>query len=146
MRQVPGPDLPTGGIIHGRSGIRQAYETGRGTITMRARASIERQGKDRDSIIVTEIPYQVNKARLIEKIADLVNEKRLEGIGDVRDESDRHGMRIVIELRRGEPGLVILNNLYKLTQMQTTFGVIKLSIVTGQPTVLSRIDLPPSIR
>src|SRR5437667_8325255 len=141
MTHVPGPDFPTAGIIHGRSGIRQAYETGRGTITMRARASIERQGKDRDSIVVTEIPYQVNKARLIEKIAELVNEKRLEGIGDVRDESDRHGMRIVIELRRGEPGLVILNNLYKLTQMQTTFGVINLSIVNGQPKVLSLIEL-----
>src|SRR5213593_31472 len=141
MTHVPGPDFPTAGIIHGRSGIRQAYETGRGTITMRARASIERQGKDRDSIIVTEIPYQVNKARLIEKIAELVNEKRLEGVGDVRDESDRHGMRIVIELRRGEPGLVILNNLYKLTQMQTTFGVINLSIVNGQPKVLSLIEL-----
>jgi len=141
MTHVPGPDFPTAGIIHGRSGIRQAYETGRGTITMRARASIERQGKDRDSIIVTEIPYQVNKARLIEKIAELVNEKRLEGVGDVRDESDRHGMRIVIELRRGEPGLVILNNLYKLTTMQTTFGVINLSIVNGQPKVLSLIEL-----
>jgi DNA gyrase subunit A len=141
MTHVPGPDFPTAGIIHGRSGIRQAYQTGRGTITMRARASIERQGKDRDTIVVTEIPYQVNKARLIEKIAELVNEKRLEGIGDVRDESDRHGMRIVIELRRGEPGLVILNNLYKLTQMQTTFGVINLSIVNGQPKVLSLIEL-----
>src|SRR3989449_27174 len=141
MTHVPGPDFPTAGIIHGRSGIRQAYETGRGTITMRARASIERQGKDRDSLVVTAIPYQVNKARLIEKIAELVNEKRLEGVGDVRDESDRHGMRIVIELRRGEPGLVILNNLYKLTQMQTTFGVINLSIVNGQPKVLSLIEL-----
>src|SRR5436189_3269702 len=141
MTHVPGPDFPTAGILHGRGGIGQAYETGRGTITMRARASIERQGKDRDTIVVTEIPYQVNKARLIEKIAELVNEKRLEGIGDVRDESDRHGMRIVIELRRGEPGLVILNNLYKLTQMQTTFGVITLSIVNGQPKVLSLIEL-----
>src|SRR5207245_9799268 len=128
-------------IIHGRSGIRQAYETGRGTITMRARASIERQGKDRDSIVVTEIPYQVNKARLIEKIAELVNEKRLEGIGDIRDESDRHGMRIVIELKRGEQGLVVLNNLYKLTLMQTTFGVINLAIVNGQPKVLSLLEL-----
>src|SRR5215510_2262651 len=141
IQHVPGPDFPTAGIIHGRGGIYQAYATGRGTITMRARASIERQGKDRDSIVVTEIPYQVNKARLIEKIAELVNEKRLEGIGDVRDESDRHGMRIVIELRRGEPGLVILNNLYKLTPMQTTFGVINLSIVNGQPKVLSLIEL-----
>src|SRR5207244_8356549 len=108
---------------------------------MRARATIERQGKERDIIVVTEIPYQVNKARLIEKIAELVNEKRLEGIGDIRDESDRDGMRIVIELKRGEQGLVILNNLYKLTPMQTTFGVINLAIVTGQPRVLSRIEL-----
>src|SRR2546426_4592402 len=141
MAYVPGPDFPTAGIINGRGGIYQAYQTGRGTITMRARATIERQGKDRDVIAVTEIPYQVNKARLIEKIAELVNEKRLEGIGDIRDESDRHGMRIVIELKRGEPGLVILNNLYKLTPMQTTFGVINLAIVNGQPKVLSLIEL-----
>src|SRR5438094_906090 len=141
MTHVPGPDFPTSGLLPRRSGIRQAYETGRGTITMRARASIERQGKDRDSIVVTEIPYQVNKARLIDKTAELVNEKRLEGVGDVRDESDRHGMRIGIELKRGEPGLVILNNLYKLTTMQTTFGVINLSIVNGQPKVLSLIEL-----
>jgi DNA gyrase subunit A len=141
MAYVPGPDFPTAGIIHGRSGIRQAYQTGRGQLTMRARATIERQGKDRDVIVVTEIPYQVNKARLIEKIAELVNEKRLEGIGDIRDESDRHGMRVVIELKRGEQGLVILNNLYKLTPMQTTFGVINLSIVNGQPKVLSLLEL-----
>jgi DNA gyrase subunit A len=138
---IPGPDFPTAGIIHGRGGILQAYQTGRGQITMRARATIERQGKDRDVIIVTEIPYQVNKARLIEKIAELVNDKRLEGIGDIRDESDRHGMRIVIELKRGEQGLVILNNLFKLTPMQTTFGVINLSIVNGQPKVLSLLEL-----
>jgi DNA gyrase subunit A len=141
IAHIPGPDFPTAGIIHGRAGIYQAYQTGRGTITMRARATIERQGKDRDIIVVTEIPYQVNKARLIEKIAELVNEKRLEGIGDIRDESDRHGMRIVIELKRGEQGLVILNNLYKLTPMQTTFGVINLAIVNGQPKVLSLIEL-----
>jgi len=141
MAHIPGPDFPTAGIIHGRSGIRQAYQTGRGQLMMRARATIERQGKDRDVIIVTEIPYQVNKARLIEKIAELVNEKRLEGIGDIRDESDRHGMRIVIELKRGEQGLVILNNLYKLTPMQTTFGVINLAIVNGQPKVLSLVEL-----
>src|SRR5256886_6401968 len=141
MARVPGPDFPTAGIIHGRRGIRQAYETGRGSITMRARATIERQGKDRDVIAVTEIPYQVNKARLIEKIAELVTEKRLEGISDIRDESDRHGMRIVIELKRGEQGLVILNNLYKLTPMQTTFGVINLAIVNGQPKVLSLLEL-----
>ena len=108
---------------------------------MRARATIERQGKDRDVIVVTEIPYQVNKARLIEKIAELVNDKRIEGIGDIRDESDRHGMRIVIELKRGEQGLVILNNLYNLTSMQTTFGVINLAIVNGQPKVLSLHEL-----
>jgi DNA gyrase subunit A len=141
MGYIPGPDFPTAGIIHGRSGIRQAYLHGRGQLMMRARATIERQGKDRDVIIVTEIPYQVNKARLIEKIAELVNEKRLEGIGDIRDESDRHGMRIVIELKRGEQGLVILNNLYKLTPMQTTFGVINLAIVNGQPKVLSLLEL-----
>ena len=141
VAHVPGPDFPTAGIIHGRGGIYQAYQTGRGTITMRARATIERQGKDRDIIVVTEIPYQVNKARLIEKIAELVNEKRLEGIGDIRDESDRQGMRIVIELKRGEQGLVILNNLYKLTPMQTTFGVINLAIVNGQPKVLSLLEL-----
>src|SRR5437667_1598275 len=139
--RIPGPDFPTAGIIHGRGGIRQAYETGRGQITMRARATIERQGKDRDVIVVTEIPYQVNKARLIEKIAELVNDKRIEGIGDIRDESDRHGMRIVIELKRGEQGLVILNNLYNLTSMQTTFGVINLAIVNGQPKVLSLHEL-----
>jgi DNA gyrase subunit A len=141
MQHVPGPDFPTAGIIHGRSGIFQAYQTGRGQLTIRARATIERQGKDRDVIVVTEIPYQVNKARLIEKIAELVNDKRLEGIGDIRDESDRQGMRIVIELKRGEQGLVILNNLYKLTPLQTTFGVINLAIVNGQPKVLSLIDL-----
>jgi DNA gyrase subunit A len=141
MTYIPGPDFPTAGIIHGRGGIRQAYQTGRGQLTIRGRATIERQGKDRDIIVVTEIPYQVNKARLIEKIAELVNDKRLEGIGDIRDESDRHGMRIVIELKRGEQGLVILNNLYKLTPMQTTFGVINLSIVNGQPRVLSLLEL-----
>jgi len=141
MAYVPGPDFPTAGIIHGRSGIGQAYKTGRGQLTMRARATIERQGKERDIIVVTEIPYQVNKARLIEKIAELVNEKRLEGIGDIRDESDRQGMRIVIELKRGEQGLVVLNNLYKLTPMQTTFGVINLAIVNGQPKVLSLLEL-----
>src|SRR5437870_4175105 len=138
---IPGPDFPTAAIIHGKSGIRQAYKTGRGSIMMRARATIERQGKDRDVIVVTEIPYQVNKARLIEKIAELINDKRIEGISDIRDESDRHGMRIVIELKRGEQGLVILNQLYKLTAMQTSFGVINLAIVNGQPKVLSLPEL-----
>jgi DNA gyrase subunit A len=141
MAHIPGPDFPTAGIINGRSGIRQAYLTGRGTITMRARATIERQGKDRDVIVVTEIPYQVNKARLVEKIAELVTDKRIEGISDLRDESDRDGLRIVIELKRGEQSLVVLNNLYKLTPMQTTFGVINLAIVNGQPKVLNLLEL-----
>jgi DNA gyrase subunit A len=139
--RVPGPDFPTAGFIYGRSGIRQAYLHGRGQITMRARALIERQGKDRDVIVITEIPYQVNKARLIEKIAELVNDKRIDGISDIRDESDRHGMRIVVELKRGEPSAVVLNNLYKLTPMQTTFGVINLAIIHGQPRVLSLMEL-----
>src|SRR5215471_15482049 len=138
---IQGPDFPTAGFIYGRSGIRQAYATGRGSITMRARAIIERQGKDRDVIVITEIPYQVNKARLIEKIAELVTDKKLEGISDIRDESDRDGMRIVIELKRGEQSPVILNNLYKLTPMQTTFGVINLAIVNGQPKVLTLMEL-----
>jgi len=140
-QKITGPDFPTGAFIYGRSGIRQAYATGRGQITMRAKAVIERQGKDRDIIVVTAIPYQVNKARLIEKIAELVNDKKLEGISDVRDESDRDGMRIVIELKRGEQSPVVLNNLYKLTPMQTSFGVINLAIVNGQPRVLSLMEL-----
>ena len=112
MERIPGPDFPTGGFIYGRAGIRQAYLTGRGQVTMRAKAEIERMSKDRDSIVITEIPYQVNKARLIEKIAELVTEKRLEGISDIRDESDRHGMRVVVELKRGEQSTIILNNLF----------------------------------
>src|SRR5437867_391271 len=141
MAHIPGPDFPTAAIIHGRAGRRKTSRTGRCQLTRRAPATIERQGKDRDVIVVTEIPYQVNKARLIEKIAELSNEKRIEGISDIRDESDREGMRIVIELKRGEQGLVILNNLYKLTPMQSTFGVINLSIVNGQPKVLSLLEL-----
>jgi DNA gyrase subunit A len=141
LEHIPGPDFPTAGFIYGRGGIRQAYQTGRGQITMRARAVIERHGKDREIIVITEIPYQVNKARLIEKIAELVTDKKIEGISDVRDESDRDGMRIVVELKRGEQSPVILNNLYKLTPMQTTFGVINLAIVNGQPKVLSLIEL-----
>jgi DNA gyrase subunit A len=141
MKIVKGPDFPTGGFIYGRNGIVQAYKTGRGQITMRARAVIERQGKDRDIIVITEIPYQVNKARLIEKIAELVTDKKIEGISDIRDESDRQGMRVVVELKRGEQSIVVLNNLYKLTAMQSTFGVINLSIVNGQPRVLTLIEL-----
>ncbi len=139
---VPGPDFPTGGIIVGRDGITQAYTTGRGSITIRARAAIERAKKgDKVAIVVTEIPYQINKAKLIEKIAELVNAKTIEGIADIRDESDREGMRIVIDLRRGEVAEVILNNLYKHTPLQTSFGIIMLAIVGGRPRVLNLLEL-----
>lgn len=137
---VPGPDFPTGAFIYGRAGIRQAYETGRGVIQMRARATIERLGKERDAIVLHEIPYQVNKAKLIEKIAHLVHNKRIEGISDLRDESDREGMRVVIELKKGEHPQIILNQLYKLTPMQSSFGVILLAIVDGQPRVLTLVE------
>jgi DNA gyrase subunit A len=140
LEMVPGPDFPTGGFIMGRNGIIEAYTRGRGQLKLRARAAIEHVGKDRDSIIVTEIPYQVNKSRLIEHAAALVNEKKLEGISEIRDESDRDGMRIVFELKRGEQAEVVLNNLYKHTQMQTSFGIIMLSIVNGQPRELGLID------
>jgi DNA gyrase subunit A len=133
IEMVPGPDFPTGGFIYGRAGILEAYRTGRGSFTMRARAAIEKAGKDRELIVVTEIPYQVNKARLIEKAAELVQEKRIEGISDIRDESDRQGMRIVFELKRGEQAEVILNNLYKYTPMQSSFGMILLAVHQGQP-------------
>ncbi len=138
---VHGPDFPTGGFILGRQGIVDAYTRGRGQLKLRARAAIERVGKDRDCIVVTEIPYQVNKARLIEQAAALVNEKKLDGVSEIRDESDREGMRIVFELKRGEQAEVILNNLYKHTQLQVGFGVIMLSIVNGQPRELGLIDL-----
>jgi DNA gyrase subunit A len=142
MEHVKGPDFPTGGYIVGRSGIAAAFRTGRGAILMRAKAAIEQAKKgDRQSIVVSEIPYQVNKARLIEKIADLVNDKTIEGISDIRDESDREGMRIVIELKRGEVPEVILNNLYKHTQLQQSFGVIMLAIVGGRPKVLTLAEL-----
>ena len=134
---VPGPDFPTGGFIYGRVGIQQAYSTGRGIIQMRARAAIEKIGKEREAIVIQELPYQTNKARLVEKIARLVNDKKVEGISDLRDESDREGMRVVIELKRGEPSQVILNQLYKLTPMQSSFGVILLALTEGQPKVLS---------
>jgi DNA gyrase subunit A len=142
IRAVPGPDFPTGGIVVGRTGIFQAYQTGRGAITIRARATVESTAKgDKQSIIVSEIPYQVNKARLIEKIAELAREKTIEGLADLRDESDREGMRIVIELKRGEVPEVILNNLYKHTPLQSTFGVIMLAIVGGRPRVLGLLDI-----
>jgi DNA gyrase subunit A len=142
IRLIPGPDFPTGGIIVGRRGIHEAYVSGRGSIQVRAKAEIETTKKgDRQQIIVTEIPYQVNKAKLLERIAELVREKSLEGISDLRDESDRTGMRIVIELKRGEVGEVILNNLYKHTSLQQSFGIITLAIVAGRPRVLSLLEV-----
>src|SRR5215203_3823230 len=142
LELVPGPDFPTAGYIVGRHGIQQAYLTGRGAVIMRAKAEIEVAKKgDRSSIVISAIPYQVNKKRLIEHIAELVQAKTIEGISDIRDESDRDGMRIVIDLKRGEMGDVILNNLYKHTQLQTTFGIIMLAIVGGRPKVLSLIEL-----
>src|SRR6516225_6776322 len=141
-RAIPGPDFPTGGIIVGRAGILQAYATGRGALTVRARVATEESKKgDKTSLVVTEIPYQVNKKRLIENIAELYREKTIDGISDLRDESDRDGMRIVIELKRGEVPEVVLNNLYKHTQLQTTFGIIMLAISGGRPKVLSLLEV-----
>ena len=137
MMVIKGPDFPTGGLIMGRDGIREAYTTGRGSIKMRARARIETSSSGKTRILVTEIPYQVNKARLIESIAELVRDKKIDGITDLRDESDREGMRIVIELRRDANPNVVLNQLYKHTQMEDTFGVIMLVLVDGQPRVLN---------
>ena len=137
MTVIPGPDFPTGGIIHGTEGILQAYNEGRGLIKIRAKARIEREYRGGENIIITELPYQVNKARLIEKIAELVREKRLTGISEIRDESDRDGIRVVLELKRGEVAEVILNNLYKHTQMESTFGIIMLTLVNGQPRTLN---------
>jgi len=135
---INGPDFPTAGFIHGLTGIRDAYRTGRGIVQMRARALIEtNQRTDRESIIITEIPYQVNKAKLIETIAGLVRDKKIEGISEVRDESDREGMRIVIEVKRGEQSAIILNHLYKHTQMQSSFGIIMLALVNNEPRVLN---------
>jgi DNA gyrase subunit A len=142
IKLIPGPDFPTAGYIVGRAGAVQAYTTGRGAILMRARSTVETNKKgDRQSIIFTEIPYQVNKAKLIERIADLVREKTIEGISDLRDESDRDGMRIVVELKRGEVPEVILNNLYKHTALQSSFGIIMLAIVGGRPKVLTLLEL-----
>jgi len=140
MQRIPGPDFPTGGFICGRAGIRDAYRNGRGAVVMRARAEIELRKGDRESIVINEIPYQVNKARLIERIAELVRDKRIEGIADIRDESDRDGMRIVIDVRKGEPSQVILNNLYKHTQLQDSFGIIMLAIVDQRPRVLNLLQ------
>jgi DNA gyrase subunit A len=137
---VPGPDFPTGAYIYGKRGIKSAYETGRGQFTMRAKAAIERPSKEKQQIVITEIPFQVNKSKVVERIAELVQDKKIEGVADMRDESDRDGMRIVIELKRGEQPEVILNNLYKHTQLQETFGMIMLAIVNGQPRTLSLVD------
>ncbi|MGG6433044.1 DNA gyrase subunit A [Anoxybacillus sp. D401a] len=137
MEYLPGPDFPTGAQIIGRGGIRKAYETGRGSITLRAKAEIEQKENGKETIIVRELPYQVNKAKLIEKIAELVREKKIEGITDLRDESDRSGMRIVIEVRRDVSAHVVLNNLYKQTALQTSFGINMLALVDGQPKVLN---------
>ena len=137
LKIIKAPDFPTGGIIYGYEGVKDAYKTGRGRILVRAKATIETGRADRQAIVVTEIPYQVNKAYLIEKIADLVHDKKIEDISDIRDESDRDGLRVVIELKKDANGAVVLNNLYKHTQMQTTFGVIMLALVDGKPIILT---------
>ncbi|HYA72362.1 MAG TPA: DNA gyrase subunit A [Roseiarcus sp.] len=141
MEHIPGPDFPTGGAILGRGGIRSAYATGRGSIVMRAKVNVESLRKDREALIVTEIPYQVNKATLIEKIAELVREKRIEGIGDLRDESDRDGMRIVIELKRDAVADVVLNQLWRFTAMQTSFGANMIALNGGRPEMLTLKDM-----
>ncbi|MEY8251343.1 MAG: DNA topoisomerase (ATP-hydrolyzing) subunit A, partial [Colwellia sp.] len=138
LKHIPGPDFPTAGIISGRAGIEEAYRTGRGKIKIRARAEIEvHETTGKETIIVHELPYQVNKARLIEKMAELVKDKRLEGISALRDESDKDGMRMVIEIKRGEVGEVVLNNLYKLTQMQVSFGLNMVALTNGQPKIFN---------
>ena len=141
MQYIPGPDFPTGGIIMGRMGVAEAYRTGRGRIVVRAKSEIEQMSANRSRIIVTEIPYQVNKARLVERIAELVKEKKVEGISDLRDETDREGTRIVIELKRDVNAQVVLNNLYKHTALQDTFGAILLALVDGEPRVLNLRDM-----
>ena len=136
MEIIPGPDFPTGGLILGRSGIRRAYETGRGSITIRAKVEIEQKANGKETILIHELPYQVNKAKLIEKIAELVRDKKIDGITHLRDESDRRGMRVVIEVRKDANANVVLNNLYKQTAMQSSFGINMLSLVNGQPKVM----------
>jgi len=137
IEHVPGPDFPTGGLIMGRTGIRQAYHTGRGSVVMRGRTTIEEIRKDREAIVVTEIPYQVNKARMIERIAEMVRDKRIEGISDIRDESDRDGVRVVVEVKRDSMAEVVLNQLYRYTPLQTSFGVNMLALNGGQPQQLN---------
>ena len=137
IEHVPGPDFPTGGLIMGRTGIRQAYHTGRGSVVMRGRTTIEEIRKDREAIVVTEIPYQVNKARMIERIAEMVRDKRIEGISDIRDESDRDGVRVVVEVKRDSMAEVVLNQLYRYTPLQTSFGVNMLALNGGRPQQLN---------
>ena len=141
MEHIPGPDFPTGALVVGAAGIHQAYHTGRGSVVMRGRTKIEQAGKDREAIIVTEIPYQVNKARMIERIAGLVNERRIEGIADLRDESDRDGVRVVIELKRSAMAEVVLNQLYRYSPLQTSFGVNMLALRGGRPEQLTLKDI-----
>src|SRR5437879_4163772 len=139
LKFVQGPDFPTAGIIHGKSGITEAYKTGRGRFMMRAKAAIENITKDRQAVIVTEIPYQVNKSRLIERIAELVNNKHIDDVSDIRDESDRDGMRIVVELKRGAEPQIVLNQLFKHTSMQESFSMILLAVVNGAPKELGLV-------
>ncbi len=141
MRFVKGPDFPTGGLICGREGIREAYTTGKGKLTVRARASIERQKQGKDAIIITEIPYQANKASIIETMAGLVEEKKIEGISDIRDESDKEGLRVVVELKRDTEPQIILNQIFKHTQLEVTFGIINLALVGGRPKVMNLKEL-----
>ncbi len=141
MEHVPGPDFPTGGIILGRAGIHSAYATGRGSVVMRGRVAIEEIRKDREAIVITEIPYQVNKARMVERIAELVQEKTIEGISDLRDESDRHGVRVVVELKRDAVADVVLNQLYRYTPLQTSFGVNMLALDGGRPLLMGLRDI-----
>src|SRR5579875_51960 len=143
LKHVQGPDFPTGGFIYGKGGIAQAYQTGRGRFLVRAKCATENMSQGRQSIIVSEIPYQVNKNVLIKRIAELVNDKVIDDIGDVRDESDRDGMRIVIELKRGSEAQIVLNQLYKHTQMQESFSMIFLAVINGQP---RELPLPTAIR
>jgi DNA gyrase subunit A len=135
MSVIPGPDFPTYGYIYGRTGIREAYTTGRGIITLRAKAHVEKMRGGREAIIITELPYQVNKATLMEKIGELIRDKKIEGISERRDESNREGIRVVLELGRGEIPQIVINQLYKHTSMQTTFGIIMLALVGRRPQV-----------
>ena len=138
IKLIPAPDFPTAGIIHGTTGVKEGYRTGRGRVVMRGRTHVEKLDKgNREALIVDELPYQVNKKTFIEKIAELVNDKKIEGISDLRDESDKSGMRVVIELKRGENPDVILNNLYKQTQLQDSFGMNMVALIDGQPKLLN---------